>query len=383
MIRRLLCLTLPLALAGCGSLWSDDDDGPAAPKPLGPGAPEIELQALWEEDLLDLDKEQRYRLSPQWVNGRIYAADHDDGRVLVLDAANGEVLWEVETDSPLSGGPGVGDGLVLAGALNGELLALDAGNGERKWSAQLSSEILSVPAADTGVVVAHTVDDKLYGLSAATGKELWRYESAVPVLSLQGTSSPVIYNGLVISGFANGKLATFDLLSGQLVWEASVALPRGRSELERMVDIDGDPVVKGGAVFAATYQGNLAALLLDNGRAAWRRDLSSHKSLAVDWERIYVVDDQDHLLAIDPRTGTALWRQEALQNRRLTAPALIADYLVTGDFEGYLHWINPSDGAIVGRTEVSDEALVQRPIITDRTLFVLDADGELRALQLK
>lgn len=381
-MNRALLLTLTLALAGCGSLWSEDEEGPGAPSALQPVAGAVELQRLWDEGVMDVDEEQRFQLQPMVVNGRIYVADHDDGRVAALNAEDGSTLWEVETDLPLSGGPGVGEGLVLVGTLDGELVALDQRTGEQKWRALLSSEIVSVPAADTGVVVAHTVDDKLYGVSAATGKEIWSYENAVPVLSLQGSSSPVVYNGLVISGFANGKLATLDLLSGQLVWEASVALPSGRTELERMVDIDGDPVVKGGAVFAATYQGNLAALVLENGQAAWRREISSHKGLVVDWERIYVVDDQDHILGVDPRTGAALWQQDKLEHRRLSAPALIGDYLVVGDFEGYLHWINLEDGSLAARTEVSDEAIIARPIVTDRTLFALDADGDLHALRL-
>lgn len=385
-MKRLIALVLPVALsAGCGTFvdpteWFDEEpaDAPSTLVELGN---QIQPQRLWSRDVGAGTDEQLLNLRPLVAGGVVYVADAD-GRVQALDATSGQPRWSIDLDLPVSGGPGLGEGLLMVGTSDGELVAMNAENGEVRWTQQLTSEILSVPAARNGVVVVHTIDGKLFGLEATNGNERWRYEREVPVLTLRGTGSPVLVGGVAYVGMSGGRLVALRIDNGGLLWDTNVTVPSGRSELERMADIDGDPLVFGGGVFVATYQGEVAAIEQRSGRQAWQRRLSAYSGMGTDGRRLYLSDADGVVWALDVRSGTAVWSQEALKNRRLSDAVVLGDYVVIGDFEGYLHWIDRSNGELAARTRVGSAPITKGITVVDGVLFVQGDDGELAALTL-
>jgi len=312
----------------------------------------------------------------------VYVANRE-GEIKALDSGSGRVIWGMEKEGlEISGGPGAGEDLVLIGTSNGEVVALSDQDGSEKWRARVSSEVRSVPKVGMGVVVVHTIDGKLYAMDASDGKVKWVYDRSIPVLTLHGNSSPVISGSAVICGFASGKLIAFDLESGQQIWESTIAVPTGRSELERMGDIDGDPVLQNGMIYVATYQGQLAAVSEDTGDVVWRRKLSSYAGLGADFDNLYVSDAEDKVWAIDPRNSSSLWKQSKLHGRKLSAPAVLGEYVVVGDFEGYLHWMSPEDGHLVARIRVGDAPISSPPVVDGKVAYVLGDGGELAAIAI-
>ncbi len=372
-----------LLLSGCGSMdpmkLLEDAPNVDPPAELVELKNSINVKKLWSTSAGSGSESDRVKLVPFVTDGRVYVANRE-GVIKALDSSNGRVIWKVEKEGlEISGGPGAGEGLVLVGTSNGEVLALSAQDGSEVWSSRVSSEVLSVPKAALGMVVVHTVDGKLYALNVSDGKIAWMYDRSIPVLTLHGSSSPVISGSKVFCGFANGKLIAFDLESGQQYWEATIAVPSGRSELERMVDIDGDPVVQGGVVYVATYQGQLAAVDVSSGDVVWRRELSSYAGLGADYKNLYVSDAEDNVWAIDPNNSSSMWKQDKLHGRKLTAPAVLGEYIVVGDFEGYLHWLSPEDGRMLARTRVGSMSITTPPFIDGSVAYVLGDGGELAA----
>ena len=374
-----LSLLLPLLLTGCGTMgWfgGDDADAPAELEDLVSQCP---IKTLWSVSVGDGTDEQLVRLVPFVDRDRVYAAAYD-GEVRAFDAHSGKLLWSSDTDLKISGGPGVGDGVVLLGTGDAELVVLDADTGAEKWRARLSSEALSVPGAGSGVAVVHTLDGKLFGFDVEDGEQLWVYDRATPILTLYGSSSPVISGDSVICGFASGKLAALDLDSGGVRWEVSVSTPSGRTELERMVDIDGDPLLVDDTLYVTSYQGDLAAVSVETGVVLWRRKLSSYVGAGGDWRQIYSVDTQGQVWAIDQRNSSAVWKNDKLLHRRLSAPAVLGDYVLVGDFEGYLHWLAREDGRIVARVRVGSDPISATPVVIDGVVYVYGDGGRLQAL---
>ena len=384
MMRRLVLLLPVVLLGGCGT-FADPTEWFASAEVVKPAElvelqNKVQPQTLWSRDIGAGTDHQRLSLEP-YVNGdTVYVAD-GEGRVQALAAADGKTRWEVELDLPVSGGPGVGSGLVLLGTSDGEVIALAAENGEQRWRTQVSSEVLSVPAAEQGTVVVHTMDGKLFGLEATNGNERWRYEREVPVLTLRGSSSPVIANGVVYAGLAGGKLVALRIDNGAQLWDVDVTVPGGRSELQRLADIDGDPIVLGGGVFVATYQGDVAAVEQRSGRVAWRRKMSAYSRMAADQQGLYVSDADGVVWGLDIRSGSARWSQDALKNRKLSSVAVLGDLVVVGDFEGYLHWLDRYDGSMLARTRVGSDPITTGIDVVDGTLYVQGDGGELSAVR--
>ncbi len=353
------------------------------PAPLVEFTPQVEVDVIWSRDVGAGSKDDQLELVPALDTGRVFAADAK-GRVKAFDAASGVPLWQIELKKTrISGGTGAGDGLVLLGTTEGEVIALAQDSGEQRWRVHVSSEILSPPAASSGVVVVRTVDGNLFGLDSSTGQRMWSYDRTVPVLTLRGTAAPVIQGDIVLSGFDNGRLAAISLNNGRPLWESRITLPRGRTEIERMVDIDAEPVVVGDAVYAVTYQGRVAALDLQTGRTIWRRDMSSYAGIGADAGRLYITDDMSHVWALDRYSSASLWRQTKLQARMVTAPVRHQEYVVVGDGLGYLHLMHHEDGQFVGRTRIDSEGIAAPPIIGEDTIYVLGKGGDLAALQLR
>jgi outer membrane protein assembly factor BamB len=370
-------------LGGCsfmsGYLAGEDNTEP--PAELEKLDDPVALKRLWHASIGVGYDSQFVRLVPAVIDEYILAADRK-GRVAAYATESGKRLWETRTRVPVSAGPGAGDGLVLLGTSDARVLALSLEDGEPLWEASVSSEVLSVPQIDRGVVVVQSVDGNVTGLDAVDGRQLWIYDRDVPVLTLRGTSTPAVAYGAVIAGFASGRVAALTIDEGFVAWEASVAVPKGRSEIERMVDIDGDPVIVGGAVYVATYQGRVAVIDAQNGNLGWTRDMSSHAGLGVDFAQVYITDQDSNVWALTRDSGGSVWKQDKLSNRSLTSPTPFNNYVAVGDFEGYVHLLSRYDGHIAGRVKVDSEGVSARPLVVDDIMYVYGNDGTLAAYTL-
>ena len=382
-IKTLLVLGGLLLVSGCAAIGNlfDSSDNTAEPAELVDFEPTIKVRTVWQRRVGSGAGKLFLKLRPAVDGDHVYAATRG-GRVRAFDARTGESIWDTDTDSPLSGGPGVGDGLVLVGTSDGEVLALGKKEGEIKWRARVSSEVLSSPVAQGGIAVARTIDGKLFGLSTDDGTRLWIYDRTAPVLTLRGTSSPALALGTAIAGFDNGRVAAIALSNGQPLWETRVAVPRGRSELERMVDIDADPIIKDKTVYAVTYQGQIAALKLFSGEVIWRRDMSSHAGLGVGPDNVYVTDESSHVWALNRSNSASMWRQSKLEARRVSPPTVFDQFVVVGDLDGYVHWLRRDDGQFAARVRIDSDSIVAAPVATAFAVYVYSSGGELAALQV-
>jgi outer membrane protein assembly factor BamB len=302
--------------------------------------------------------------------------------VVALDAATGGEIWSVHTREPVSAGPAAGNGLVLLGTSNAQVIALDTQDGTQRWTATVSSEVLSVPQMDIDRVIVQTADGSIAGLDAQDGHQVWISDRTVPVLTLRGTSTPAVQNGVVLAGFSNGKLTALSAEKGFVAWEKSVAIPKGRSELERIVDIDGNPVVAGASVFVVAYQGRVARVDIESGNVEWERDMSSSAGIGVDHSQVYVTDDSSHVWALSRSSGASSWKLEALANRGLTAPEVFGDYVVVADAQGYIHLLSRDDGHLAGRVELDGKGIRARPVAVGDVLYVYGSSGKLAAYRL-
>jgi outer membrane protein assembly factor BamB len=378
---------MALSLGGCGmisdytsSLLSDVDNT-EPPAPLTEFTPKAEVTRIWSADVGKGAEEAYLKLTPIVVYGKIYAADAA-GLVSAYDTVTGQLIWQVNTKQKITGGPGSGDGNIYVGTKDAEVLALDAETGKFKWASRIPSEVLAAPRSDDGVVIARSIDGKLLGLNAQDGKQVWMQDRKVPVLSLRGSSSPVLVQGAAVIGLANGKLVVITLREGKTIWETRIAIPRGRSDLERMVDIDSDPLVSDGVIHAVTFQGQLATLELKSGRVFWDKKMSSYAGLGMDKRYLYVSDDKSHVWSLDRRSSSSLWKQDVLHARNITAPASHGNYVVVGDLEGYLHWFSKDDGSLAARTRLDDSAILAAPITNDDLLYSLSSSGTLAAFRV-
>jgi len=378
--RPLALLSLALLLTGCSYIpWLNREEDPRPPTPLAELTPSLAVTSLWSREAGKGTVGRQLALAPALAGGRLFVAD-GRGRVMALSPTDGRTLWERETGLPLSGGPGTEGTHLILGSISGEMVALTAADGAELWRAPIEGEVLSVPRIAGDLVVVHTLDDSVYGLELATGAERWRYSYPPPVLTLRGSSSPAIVADSAIVGLSGGRLVSLELTSGVPLWEVTVSPPRGRSELERIADIDADPVVVGDTVFVAAYNGDLAAVEIASGSVLWRRTLSAHAGLTAAGGVLYVTDDDDQVWAADPADGAGIWKQEQLRWRRLTAPAVIGDLVAVGDLEGFVHWLDRRDGRILARTRVGKGPIRAQPLAADGRLYVLGDDGMLAAI---
>lgn len=383
--RYTILMLALLALGGCGTVADPTEwfgsSSVEPPNELEDFEPTREPVVLWSADVDSGTDDQRLHLVPGVYQGQVFVASAD-GRVKAFDARNGKTLWDVELDVPISGGPGVGEGIVVVGTSDADVIALNASDGSERWRGAASSEILSSPAVGRGVVVVQALDGRVTGLDAGTGVERWRYSSRVPSLTLRGSGSPVMSGNAVFCGLAGGKLVALDITSGDLLWDANVTVPGGRSELERLADIDGDPLVRDGAVYVATYQGEVAAFGESSGISLWRHRLSVHGALAADWRSLFAADENGILWSFDVESGRARWSQDSLRNRGLSDAVILGDSLVVGDFEGYVHFISATGGTFQARMRVGSDAITKGIRVEDGVLYVQNDDGTLKAIAL-
>ena len=376
-MRLLLPLGLAALLIAAGCSKDKDVEPPAT---LVKFPETLPVKKLWGEGVGGGKKQLvlRLGLGPAADNGVVFAASHK-GEVLATSLETGHHLWSKNLKMPISAGPGAAFGMVVVGTSKGGIVALDGSNGHERWRSRVNSELLSEPAISEKVVVIRSVDGRLHGLDAHTGKEMWSVEQQVPRLSLRGTATPIIAKESAISGFDNGKVMAVSLNSGDTVWDTALASPHGRTELDRLVDIDSAVRAVGDNVFATGFQGRTAMLALDSGQIWWAHDMSSYRGLAVDADNIYVTQSDGIVVALRQRDGSELWRNQKLKLRRLSTPVLTSTAVVVADFQGYVHWLDKVSGELVARERVSKERISNSPVAVGDTVVVLTDAGKMAA----
>jgi len=377
--RPIWTVLLLLAVAACSK--DKEIDQPAK---LTPISATLRVEHLWSASVDDKKAVPlRLALGIAVDGGRVYAAGHK-GEVVALELTSGRTVWRTRLKAPLSGGTAVGNGMVLIGTSDGQLFALDAGSGARRWSVRVNGEVLAPAAISEHLIALRTVDGKLHALSPADGHELWAQQQQVPRLSLRGTARPVIAGDLVLCGFDNGKVLAVNASDGSVQWEATITPPHGRTELERLVDIDTAVRVAGQDVYTVGFQGKVAMLALDTGQMWWSHDASSYRNLTLDDDSLYMASADGEIVALRTRTGAELWRQKALLYRGLTALAPMDEVnaLVAGDFQGYVHFLDKATGAIAARVRVGKVRISNAPVVVGKMVLVVNDRGQISAFQV-
>jgi outer membrane protein assembly factor BamB len=369
---------LLIGIAACSKDKAIDE-----PAKLTPLAATLRVDRVWSASVDDKKAVAlRLGLSLSADDNHVYAAGHR-GDVAAFDLATGHTVWRTHTRAPLSGGTANGLGLVLVGTSDGRLFALDAANGAVRWNVRVSGEVLAPAVISERLIALRTVDGRLHALSPADGHELWSYEQQVPKLSLRGTSRPVIAGDLLLCGFDNGKVAAVNMNDGSMQWEATVAPPHGRTELERLDDIDSPVSVSGQDVFTVGFQGRVAMLALDTGQVWWSHDASSYRGMTLEADVLYMVSADGEVVAMRARTGTEIWRQKALLHRGLSAAAVTDDSVVTADYQGYVHWLDKATGALAARAVSGKVRVSAAPLVAGDKVLVINDRGQISAFRVR
>lgn len=400
MIRIGLLISAAIILSGCVTgLWSaaqeqwdtvedlvpgyehpEDEkkkSGKAKPSKLFDVEKIINPVKLWSSDVVGDYESVGGGFKPVLSKNIIYVADKN-GLVASIKSDSGQIIWKIDLGLSLGGGVGIGGEQIFVGSSDGDVIALDASNGVINWQVQTSSEILSAPSGNGDIAVVQTQDGRVYGLDAQNGSVRWQHEVEVPVLSLRGTSNPVVKGNVAVVGFSTGKLYVFSAATGDTIWENRIGVPQGRGELERMVDIDGDPLLVEDIVYAASHQGRIGAIT-KTGKALWYQDADTVLAPASGEDHVYIVETNDDIVAIDQGSGSVVWTNKYLRHRNLGPPSVAAGYLLVADYEGYLHILSEKDGDFLGRIKV-DGSGVSAPLIVDGDiLYALDNNGAISA----
>jgi len=374
----LLAAGMALGLSACSTVseWVGIDPARAKPAALVEFTPVATLAEAWKADSGDANN---YLFRPQAEGDDVFAAGGN--QVVRIAVANGKPVWTSDAGMKLSAGAGVGQGLVLAGGSKGELLALDQASGQLRWQVALSSEVTGQLLVTDDTVIARTGDGRLHGLAVSDGSRKWLYTRTLPTLSLRGSGGLAVRDGVLYAGFPGGKLVALNAANGAQLWEATVALPRGATELERVADVMGNPVVDERLVCAVAYQGRVACFDRSNGAPQWARDTSSNSGLAMDERNVYVTDDKDAVTVYDKASGRAGWRQDKLARRQVTAPLALGAWVVVADAEGYVHVLSADDGSFVARAKV-DSSVRTAPVDIGPGFAVQTAKGSVVAFRL-
>ena len=341
----------------------------------------LELTKLWKAQVgKGNNKNKEIALTPAVEEEYIYLASVD-GALQKRTQKDGSLLWEKYLQTEISSPIGLGEHNLYLGNKDGYLFALDKKTGELRWRQQLSSEILASVAEQNSVVITHLSDDSVYGLNESTGEIIWSYKESSPNLKLMGSSSPRVIGDFVIVGFSNGRLALFSIIDGSMQWEYPLALPEGRSEVERLVDIVSSPVIDNNLLYAVSYQGKIAAINLDTGQIVWQQKMSSYKDMAIDLENVYLTAADGSVLAFNKFTGDVLWRQENLKFISSSAPIISSQYVVVGTNEGDIKLLDKTNGEIVNTFHISNSPIAAKPLFANGMLFIYSQAGMLLALE--
>jgi len=363
-------------------LGISDDDNPRKPTKLTKIDTEnVKGQSVWKNSAGKVEKAYN-EIRPYITEERVYLTSAE-GNVEAWQREGGQNIWSIALKEAVSGGVGGGDDIIVVGTLQGMVIGLAVADGVEQWRTPVSSEVISISQASQDNVVVRTNDSQVHALDMKTGEVVWVEGRSPPVLTLRGSSVPVIVEDKVLVGFDDGKLVAMDMRDGSELWKTSVSIPRGRSELERMADIDGEFVYDDGTVYVVNFNGQVIAVDFRSGRAYWNKDLSSSEGLSVDEKHVYVTDEDDSVWALDKQNGATIWRQDKLLFRQLTTPKIMGDYVVVGDYKGYLHWLSKAEGKLVGRMNLAKDAIKVAPVIVDERAYVLSNNGSFSVVRYR
>jgi len=373
---------LPLVVGGCApgdyiDKWFGS--GPAIkPAELVVFKPTATVKILWQNSAGAAEK---YVFTPAVTEGSVYAAGAA-GQILRFDAGSGKVLARIDSKNHLSGGVGSDGRLIMVGTAKGEVLAFDPA-GKPVWKVQLASEVLSAPQVDHGVVVVRSGDGRIYGLDAGNGSRKWLYQRTLPALTVRTNVGVVLHRGGVFAGFPGGRLMALSLDTGNVGWEAAVALPKGATELERVADISSLPVIDGAQICAVAYQGRVACFDLIKGTPNWARDISSISGMAADDHNVYVADDKSALVAFEKSSGASQWKQDKLYGRYVSGPVVAGKYVAVGDFQGYVHFLSREDGSFAARIATDGSPIIAQPLALNNGILVQTIKGGVFAITVQ
>lgn len=375
-LRLVPLLAAVLLTTACSSL-NPFASSAAKPAELVDFKPSAQLASTWSANIGEAGP---YRFQPAVWSDAVYAAGHD-GEVARFEG--GRPVWRVDTDTTLSAGVGSDGRLAVVAATDGSVIALDAATGSERWRANVGAEVLAPPAVSLDFVIVRASDNRLIALDARDGSRRWVYQRNNPPLALRSFASVVIEGPVVLAGFPGGKLAVINLANGGAITELNVAVPRGSTELERVADIAGTPVVGRREVCAVSFQGRAACFDTSNGNAIWARDFSSSVGMDRDARFAMITDDRDAVHALDAYSGASVWKQDALARRHVSRPLIVGDHVVVGDLEGYVHLLNRETGAFAARDRAGSEAIAADPVPLGRGFVVQDLDGDITAYEVR
>jgi outer membrane protein assembly factor BamB len=368
-----------LVLASCGMFGDKDDE--LEPKELVKFESTVKIKRLWSTKVGGDSEFLLVGLRPVGDGNLIYAASQD-GKVVAIDPDNGKPRWKADLEVEISAGPGVGEGVLAVATKDGFVITLDAASGVEQWRANVAGEILAQPLIKDDLVVVQTIDNRLIALARFDGGQRWEIEQKMPVLTMRGASSPMLVGSLVIAGFDNGRLAAINIETGDIEWDSMLALSTGRSDLDRLADIDGAIAVVGQDIYAAGYQGRVASIAAESGQVLWSREISTHVGMAADWNSVYTARDDGEVIALTRINGAETWRNDDLLRRDPSLPVPFHTTVVVGDFEGYLHFFSSIDGKAVARLRQGKKAISSDPLVVANRLYVQSDDGSVAAYEV-
>ncbi len=379
-LRLLTALLATTALSACG-IFSNKDDEELEPKELVSFEETLKIKRLWTAKLGGAAEFRRVALRPVGDGNRIYAASVD-GVVSAFDPELGKLIWRTKLGTDLSAGPGIGRELVVVTSKDGFAIALDAATGDERWRAFIEGESLARPAISGELVVVQTIDNRLLAYSVFDGRPRWKVEQSTPALTVRGSASPIVVGNNLISGFDNGRLVAVDMDSGNVVWESLLSPPTGRSDLDRLSDIDGQIAAVGQDVYAVGYNGRLASIAAESGQVLWSREISSFVGAAADWSSVYTTRDDGEVIAMARNDGTETWRNNDLLRREATVPIPFYTTVAVGDLEGYVHFFSNVTGTPVARVKVGSAAISNAPVVIANRLYVQTDGGTIAVFEV-
>ncbi|MBS0346248.1 MAG: outer membrane protein assembly factor BamB [Proteobacteria bacterium] len=369
----LAAVVASLSLVACSS-WNPFATGYGKLAALKAVSNPVRTAEIWRASVGDSGA---FVLQPALAGDAVFAAGRD-GKVVKLQS--GKTVWKTDVGVTVSGGVGSDGQLVLVASPKGDVIALDGASGQVRWKVKVNAEVLAAPAVSDGIVVVRSADSRLFGLEPGNGKQRWVYQRATPPLALRSSAGVVLDDKLILAGFPGGKLAALNPANGALMWEGTVAIPRGATELERVADITSLPVMSARATCAVAYQGRVACFDMSNGSTLWTRDLSSSRGLDVDERHVFVTDEKGAVHALDLSNGASAWKQDQLAGRSPGRPRVIGGYVIVGDGLGDIHVLRRDDGTLVGRSRVVSSAIAADPQRAGSDVVVQTQNGTIYAL---
>ena len=382
-VRALGLSLLALGLVACSGSRVSKRENIEPPAELVDFESTIGIERAWSRSMGEGEGRMGLRQRPVAGEGKLYFGNVE-GEVTALDAQTGRELWSQEFDGlRFAGAPGFGEGTLLMTTLDGVVLALNPDTGAERWRADVTSEVIAQPTIGRGLAVVRANDGRLFAFSITDGTRRWVFDRALPSLTLRGNSPPVIVDTALFVGYDDGSVVALRVENGSPVWEQPVSVGEGRTDLDRMSDVDGEIAFRDGLLFAGSYRGQVVAIEALNARPLWNREMSVYGGVVLAGEAVLVADDRGNLWSLDQRTGSAIWKQDALAHRWLTTPAYHAGYAAVGDIEGYVHWMSMEDGRFLGRVRHGKKALRGSPIVVDDLLIMTSTDGEIAAFRVR